>query len=65
MSRLQQFLALESAGVVVLCATTALALILANSPLGPLYTRRLDIPMAIEVDGLLQKNRCCCGSMMG
>jgi len=54
-SRLQQFLALESAGGIVLCAAAVLALILANSPLGPLYTLLLDIPLAVQIDDLLLK----------
>jgi len=53
-SRLQQFLALESAGGIVLCAAAALALILANSPLGLLYTRLLDVRLAgVAPPGLL------------
>jgi Na+:H+ antiporter, NhaA family len=53
--RLQQFLKLESAGGIVLCAAAALALILANSPLGPVYTRFLDIPLSFQLDGLILK----------
>jgi Na+:H+ antiporter, NhaA family len=55
LSRLEQFLKLESAGGIVLCAAAALALILANSPLGPLYTRLLDVPLAFQLDGLIIK----------
>ncbi|HXC89711.1 MAG TPA: Na+/H+ antiporter NhaA, partial [Stellaceae bacterium] len=54
-SRLQRFFAPESAGGIVLFAATVLALIFANSPLGPLYTRFLDIPFAVQVDGLVLK----------
>lgn len=54
-SRLQQFLALESAGGIVLGATAAVALILANSPFGSLYARFLDLPMAVQVGGFLLK----------
>jgi Na+:H+ antiporter, NhaA family len=55
LSRLQQFLALESAGGIVLGGAAVLALILANSPLGPLYTRFLDIPLGIQAGSLLIK----------
>jgi NhaA family Na+:H+ antiporter len=55
LSRLQQFLKLEAAGGLVLCAAAALALILANSPLGALYTRFLDLPLALQIDGLILK----------
>ncbi len=55
LSRLQQFLKLESAGGIALCAAAALALILANSPLGALYTRLLDTPLAVQIDGLILK----------
>lgn len=54
-SRLQQFLALESAGGIVLGAATVLALILANSPLGAFYTRFLDLPLGVQVGNLLIK----------
>ena len=53
--RLQQFLALESAGGIVLGAAAAVALILANSPFGSLYARFLDLPMAVQVGGFLLK----------
>jgi NhaA family Na+:H+ antiporter len=54
-SPLQRFFAPESAGGIVLFAATVLALIFANSPLGPLYTRFLDTPLAVQVDGLALK----------
>jgi Na+:H+ antiporter, NhaA family len=54
-SRLQQFLALESAGGIVLGAAAAVALIWANSPLGPLYTRLLDVPLAVQIGGFVLK----------
>jgi Na+:H+ antiporter, NhaA family len=54
-SRLQQFMALESAGGIVLGGAALLALMLANSPLGPLYTRVLDIPLGVQVGILLIK----------
>lgn len=37
----------------MLCAAAALALILANSPLGVLYTRLLEIPLSVQIDGLI------------
>ena len=48
----QQFLKLESAGGVVLCAAAAMALMLANSPLETFYIRLLDLPLAIQIGGL-------------
>lgn len=54
-SRLQQFMALESAGGIVLGGAALLALMLANSPLGLLYTRVLDIPLGVQVGILLIK----------
>ena len=55
LSRLEQFLKLESAGGIVLCAAAALALVLANSPLGPYYTKLLDVPLAFQLGGLVVK----------
>jgi NhaA family Na+:H+ antiporter len=55
LGRLRNFLRLESAGGIVLCAAAALALIWANSPLGTLYVRLLDVPLAVQVDGLIIK----------
>ena len=52
MSSLQQFLKLESAGGIVLCAAAAIALMLANSPLETLYSQLLDLPLAIQIGGL-------------
>ncbi|HTU55434.1 MAG TPA: Na+/H+ antiporter NhaA [Acetobacteraceae bacterium] len=51
-TKLQQFLTLESAPGIVLCAAAALALVLANSGLGALYARLLDLPVAIQLGGL-------------
>ena len=51
LNSLQQFLKLESAGGVVLCAAAAIALVLANSPLEAFYTQLLDLPLAIQVGG--------------
>jgi Na+:H+ antiporter, NhaA family len=50
---LQRFLQLEATGGVVLCMAAAAALALANSPLGTLYTRLLEVPIAIQVGGLV------------
>ena len=50
-SPVQQFLKLESAGGIVLCAAAAMALVLANSPLETLYTQFLDLPLAVRVGG--------------
>jgi NhaA family Na+:H+ antiporter len=55
LERLQQFLKLEAAGGIVLCAAAALALIVANSPLGTLYVRLLNVPLAVQIDGLIIK----------
>ncbi len=52
LSLLQQFLKLESAGGIVLCAAATIALVLANSPLEPLYAQLLELPVAIQVGGL-------------
>jgi Na+:H+ antiporter, NhaA family len=54
-SRLQQFLALESAGGIVLGAAALVALILANSPLGAHYTRLLDLRLAVEAGSFTLK----------
>jgi Na+:H+ antiporter, NhaA family len=51
-SSLQQFLKLESAGGIVLCAAAAIALALANSPLETLYIQLLDLPLAIQIGSL-------------
>jgi len=52
LSLLQQFLKLESAGGIVLCAAAMIALLLANSPLEPLYARLLELPVAIQIGDL-------------
>jgi Na+:H+ antiporter, NhaA family len=54
-SWLQQFMALESAGGIVLGAAAVVALILANSPLGAFYIRFLDIPLGVQIGSLLIK----------
>jgi Na+:H+ antiporter, NhaA family len=43
---------LESAGGIVLCAAAGIAIVMANSPLGTLYTHLLEIPLAIQVGDL-------------
>jgi NhaA family Na+:H+ antiporter len=48
---LQQFLKLEAAGGIVLCAAAALALLLANSPLSAVYEQLLELPVAIQIGG--------------
>jgi Na+:H+ antiporter, NhaA family len=52
LNSLQQFLKLEAAGGVVLCAAAAMALMLANSPLETFYIQFLDLPLAIQIGGL-------------
>jgi Na+:H+ antiporter, NhaA family len=52
-SRLQQFLGLEAAGGIVLCAAAALALVLANSPFGSLYARFLDLSVSVQIGNLV------------
>jgi Na+:H+ antiporter, NhaA family len=51
LSPLQQFLKLESAGGIVLCAAAAIALVLANSTLAPYYAQLLDLPVAVQIGG--------------
>jgi NhaA family Na+:H+ antiporter len=45
---LQEFLRLESSGGLVMMGATALALIVANSPLGPSYEEVLGIPLVVS-----------------
>jgi len=52
LSLIREFIKLEAAGGIVLIASSAAALVLANSPLGSLYTAFLDIPVAIQVGAL-------------
>jgi Na+:H+ antiporter, NhaA family len=54
-SRLQQFLALESAGGIVLGAAALVALALANSPLGVHYARLLDLPLVVSAGSFVLK----------
>lgn len=49
----REFLRFEAAGGIVLIIAAALALILANSALGGLYVKFLDIPLAIQVGALI------------
>ncbi|QDU20839.1 Na+/H+ antiporter NhaA [Urbifossiella limnaea] len=48
---LAQFLAVESAGGIVLLVCTAVALAAANSPIGPAYEHFWHTPVWLEVDG--------------
>jgi NhaA family Na+:H+ antiporter len=48
-----RFFELEAAGGIVICAAGALALILANSALGPLYAWLLDLPVAVQIGHLV------------
>jgi NhaA family Na+:H+ antiporter len=52
-SRLQQFAKLEASAGIVLCAAAAVAVVMANSRLGGLYTGLLDTPLAIQVGSLI------------
>ncbi len=49
---IREFIRLEAAGGIVLIAASAVALILANSPLGSFYFAFLDIPVAIQFGAL-------------
>ena len=51
-SMIREFLKLEAAGGVLLVFAAALALVLANSPLGAFYTAFLDTPVAVRVGAL-------------
>jgi NhaA family Na+:H+ antiporter len=43
---------LESSGGIVLCAAAAVAIAMANTRLGTVYTRLLDVPLAIQIGDL-------------
>jgi Na+:H+ antiporter, NhaA family len=43
---------LESSGGIVLCAAAAVAIAMANTRLGTVYTRLLDVPLAIQIGEL-------------
>ncbi|MHC4917258.1 MAG: Na+/H+ antiporter NhaA, partial [Planctomycetota bacterium] len=49
---IREFLKLEAAGGILLVCASALALALANSPLGAVYTAFLDTPVAVRVGAL-------------
>lgn len=49
---LAKFLKLESAGGIILMATAAMAMIVANSPANFYYNLLLDTPVAVQVGGL-------------
>jgi NhaA family Na+:H+ antiporter len=53
LARLCRFFELKAAGGLVLCAAAIVALILANSSLGRLYEVLLDLPVSVQVDGLI------------
>jgi len=49
LERIEAFLNLEAAGGLLLMAATALALIVANSPLAVYYTKLLDLPLQVSI----------------
>ena len=49
---IREFLRFEAAGGIILILAAAIALILANSPLGVIYTQFLEVPVAVQVGGL-------------
>lgn len=49
---LREFLRLEAASGIILVIAAALAMIMANSPLGHLYAALFDIPVTVQVGGL-------------
>ena len=51
-SAIREFMKLEAAGGIILILASALALILANSPLSPFYLAALDIPVAVQFGAL-------------
>jgi Na+:H+ antiporter, NhaA family len=51
-SAIREFLRLEAAGGIILIFASALALILANSPLSDLYLASLEIPVAVQFGAL-------------
>ena len=50
--RLRRFAEMEAAGGIVLFAAAAIALVLANSLLGPVYEALLDMPVSVQVGAL-------------
>ena len=53
LSAIQNFLKLEAASGIILIFVSALALILANSPLSGLYVATLDIPVSVQFGTLI------------
>ncbi len=49
---LREFLRLEAASGIILVIAAALAMAMANSPLGHFYTALFDIPVSVQVGGL-------------
>jgi NhaA family Na+:H+ antiporter len=49
---INEFLKLESAGGILLCAAALLAIAIMNSPLAPLYSALLDIPIQVRIGAL-------------
>lgn len=52
LSAIREFLRFEASGGVLLVLAAMLALILANSPAGPVYTALLDLPVAVRIGTL-------------
>jgi NhaA family Na+:H+ antiporter len=52
MGPLREFLRLEAAGGLLLMAATAVALVVANSPLRSWHTRFLELPLEVRIGGL-------------
>ena len=52
-SMIRDFLKLEAAGGIILVATAALALIVANSPLNVLYDALLNLPVSLQFGALI------------
>lgn len=50
---IRDFLKLEAAGGIILVATAALALIIANSPLAPIYDALLHLPVSFQFGALV------------
>jgi len=50
--RLRRFAEMEAAGGIVLLAAAVIALVLANSLLGPVYEALLDMPVSVQVGAL-------------
>ena len=50
--RLRRFAEMEAAGGIVLFAAAVIALVLANSLLGPVYEALLDMPVSVQVGAL-------------